>query len=284
VSSLGGMNKLPNPFSLYDFLGYLIPGMLLALGLLAAANLNVFADKPIETINQALSQISVELSLVGLVVCYLIGQITSYVSSMTIEKYLNWSVGYPSKYLLKIGGGRFWRVSTHGWEKLIDLAIRAILYLLILPVVIMDLVFGVLFKFRRTLAKELDDQLITIIKEKTSELVRSSFRNSYEQASDADFFRIYYHYAMEKCPNHYGKFQNYVALYGFTRTVTLIFVALFWFNLIQAITCSVVMSICIWTLPALVILCYIMYASFSKFYRKFSLEVLMAVTANYETK
>lgn len=36
------------------------------------------------------------------------------------------------------------------------------------------------------------------------------------------------YYAVENAPNHFSKMQNYVALYGFFRTLTPIAVLLFW--------------------------------------------------------
>jgi hypothetical protein len=278
------MKPIQNPFSLYDFLGYLIPGLLLILGVLFLSDVGSVVVDPIGTINTALSSISIELSLVALVVCYFLGQIISYISSMTVEKYSNWTIGYPSKYLLRIETSSFWELQTKGWTRVVDILIRLILCGLMLPMVLLDLLVGNVFKFRRTLAKPLDKQLVTVIVEKAFALVKACFTSTYEHNKDDDFFRIYYHYALEKCPNHYAKFQNYVALYGFTRTMTIVTVILFWFNLFQAVSCRVDPSICMWTLAILAGLSYLMYASFNKFYRKFSLEVLMAISANYEVK
>ncbi len=276
------MKPIQNPFSLYDFLGYLIPGILLILGLLLLSEVDAVAADPIGAMNKSLSSMSVELSLAALVVCYLVGQVASYVSSMTIEKYSNWSIGYPSKYLLKIRSRAFFELTTRGGECVVDVLMRLVLCALILPVVLIDLIVGKLLMFRRTLAKELDQQLVSIIQEKTRALVKARYAAPYHHGEDADFFRVYYHYAMEKCPNHYAKFQNYVALYGFTRTITLIAVILFWYSVGQALSCRIELSICLWTIPMMAAFSYLMYASFNKFYRKFSLEVLMAVCANYQ--
>ena len=94
---------------------------------------------------------------------------------------------------------------------------------------------------------------------------------------DLDFFRYVYHYALENAPSHVTKMQNYVALYGFLRTIAFIAVVVFWVGVWHAF-----MGLSgIWTSVLMVavsaVLAYLMFMAFVKFYRRFSLEALMAM-------
>jgi hypothetical protein len=99
-----------------------------------------------------------------------------------------------------------------------------------------------------------------------------------------DFFRFIYHYAVERAPNHLPKMQNYVAIYGFLRTITLISVFFFWGTIwhIAQLECFH------WAFVGISVgvsfLSFIFYMSFIKFYRRFSLEAFMALSAVYEVK
>jgi len=96
-----------NPFSLYDFLGYLIPGLItLSLFFLINAckeihpfNLEVVLDK--------IPSFTFESSIVVIIIAYTLGHFLSFVSSITIEKYAVWRFGYPSKFLINEKKDRF---------------------------------------------------------------------------------------------------------------------------------------------------------------------------------
>lgn len=78
--------------------------------------------------------------------------------------------------------------------------------------------------------------------------------------------------------------QNYVALYGFLRTMTLISTIFFWsaiwhftiteFTIIKVITVLFFLSL----------VSFIFYMAFVKFWARFTLETLMALTATHEVK
>ncbi len=73
--------------------------------------------------------------------------------------------------------------------------------------------------------------------------------------------------------------QNYVALYGFLRTICLLAILLWWFALWSAFQSPhggwVSTLDLLWT----AILAYLLFMAFMKFYRRFSLEVYMGLTA-----
>lgn len=94
---------------------------------------------------------------------------------------------------------------------------------------------------------------------------------------DGDSFRLIYHYAFENSEAHASKLQNYVALYGFTRNIAMIFVIVFW----MLIFLKFGMDVGIGFTPIFtsVVLAFVFYKGFVKFYKRYTLEAMMAVCA-----
>jgi apolipoprotein N-acyltransferase len=85
-------------------------------------------------------------------------------------------------------------------------------------------------------------------------------------------------------PAHQPKMQNYVALYGFLRTLTFLSILSFWLIFASWLggKLDFVYSICLLASTAFVSL--ILFLGFVKFYRRFSLEVLMALSVIFNSK
>jgi apolipoprotein N-acyltransferase len=97
-----------------------------------------------------------------------------------------------------------------------------------------------------------------------------------ESLIETNYFLFIYHFALENAPQHVPKMQNYVALFGLMRTLTFYFILLFWvasWHLIYSDASLLTIAI---TLPALSVVSYLFYLSFIKFYRRFTLEAMMA--------
>ena len=88
-----------SPFSLYDFLGYFIPGALFCY-LFAI----VFDIEEIKWLNIEffLGLRVFDQSVAFTLFSYVFGHAINYLSTLTIEKYSIWSIGYPSKYLFGV--------------------------------------------------------------------------------------------------------------------------------------------------------------------------------------
>lgn len=90
-----------NPFSFYDFLGYLIPGGFFILliyfcGLIF--DLDILID--LRELLRGQSQIFGILNYASIVIItYIAGHFISITSAFFIEKYMNKKLGYPSIYL-----------------------------------------------------------------------------------------------------------------------------------------------------------------------------------------
>lgn len=214
------MELKQNPFSLYDFLGYLTPGAIFIYGaMVILAHAGALAGDVIEALSFEKRQMYVPFVLTS----YTVGHLLSFISSVFIEKYTVWIVGYPSKYLLGFKPSKYFSGNC---------LIRSIVGLFLLPISLTEYLLNLTVNYRSTYAQSLDILLITIIKVKMHSLFeeKSGLTNPPNDApmSNTDFFRFAYHFAVETAPNHYPKMQNYLAIYGFLRTMTLISVLFFW--------------------------------------------------------
>ena len=270
------MELKQNPFSLYDFLGYFTPGAIFIYGTMA-----LYAHSKGINIEGIISFEKRQLYVPFVLIAYTSGQLLSFISSIFIEKYSIWVAGYPSKYLLG-----FRQKSYFSANKFIRLTVGMILA----PVSITEYVLKITLKYRDTYTQPLDALLVIIIKAKIRALLEAKSgltgMPSNIRAENTDFFRFAYHYAVETAPNHYPKMQNYVAIYGFLRTMTLISVLFFWglvsHLFINGLSCLQAFFV----LSGASILSFTFYMAFVKFWRRFTLEALMAIATTFvvETK
>lgn len=276
------MEMKQNPFSFYDFLGYLTPGAIFLYGAMAAYRHSLADTLSVEQIAALVGLDKAEAYVPLILLAYAVGHLLNFISSITIERYSLWAMGYPSKYLLGVKHGGYFGVSD---SRALHWVIRCLVFILILPVSAMDLVLGKVLRLRGLYAKKLDDLLIKLITAKVYSLMRKKggLKNpsDHGKAHDTDFFHFAYHYAVENAPNHFPKMQNYVALYGFLRTLTLLSVLLFWAVVWHVYVGTMSLTGSAILLALLLINCYLFFMAFVKFYRRFSLEALMAISVVY---
>ena len=97
------MNK--NPFSIYDFSGYLFPG---AFALIVVKFLT-YTDNPfcfycfMDSVRE-LAQSNDKLidTVFFILLSYILGHAIAFASTLTVEQYANWRYGYPSAFILGI--------------------------------------------------------------------------------------------------------------------------------------------------------------------------------------
>lgn len=282
-----------NPFSLYDFLGYFIPGALffyIILILLKGDNINSLND--IIIVVSENKEFQFDKVLFFIIISYCLGHLISYLSSITIENFSNWKYDYPSKYLLGLNKEQKYIPKKVRWQVKM---FRGLLAIVIFPISFLDYILGEWFLFKSFYTKKLDDFLIEVIKEKNLELLDQLYPPDFRQIKEYDFHRIISHYVYENSKNHQFKMSNYVALYGFLRALSLICCFLFWLFAYKA-TSEIyeyiknvinidsfkfstndfntgLFSILIFSLLA----SYIYFMGFMKFYRRYTLEAYMLV-------
>lgn len=277
------MDLKQNPFSLYDSLGYFTPGAIFLYGLMAGYAHIQLSGNLLQQITATLSFDRAELYIPFVLASYAIGHFLSFVSSITVERYSIWAYGYPSKNLLGLKHLGYFSVSEKKIQRWI---MRFVVGFILAPIALIDWLLGSFAGLGKVYIKRLDPFLIEIIQRKVFRLVSEHAElpdvDNYGRAVEHDFFRYVYHYAVENAPNHLPKMQNYVALYGFLRTLTLISIMFFW-GLIWHVADGMFSYMdAAWLLLSSMLVTYVLFMGFIKFYRRFSLEALMAMAVTYK--
>ncbi|WP_155995150.1 hypothetical protein [Thioalkalivibrio sp. HL-Eb18] len=279
------MNIKQNPFSFYDFLGYIIPGAVFLYGaILVAGHLSEY-DTPIGFALTVLSFENPEVYIPFVLLAYITGHFLSFLSSITVERYSIWAHGYPSKYLLGISSKGYFYLENH---KKLRQTMRVLVFVLLAPISVLDWLLGTKAGMRDLYAKALDPLLIELLRKRIALLIgdhaQVNNQSEHGSANDNDFFRYAYHYAVENAENHLPKMQNYVALYGFLRTLTLISLTIFWISTWHALTAQGSLLAGITAVSLSATTTFLLFMGFVKFYRRFSLEALMAMAVTYPSK
>ena len=105
----------------------------------------------------------------------------------------------------------------------------------------------------------------------------------------SEFERLAIHYALETAPAHVFTLRNYVVLYGFLRSMTMILILMTWLLAAHVFHFLLISRICLCSavcgfLSVLIIggfFSSICYGSFLKFWTRYNREALMAVTAAF---
>lgn len=277
------MDVKQNPFSIYDFLGYLIPGAVFLYGTLFVLGHISPLDNPFGFNATNLSFNKPETYIPFVLLAYIVGHFLSFLSSITVERYSIWAHGYPSKYLLGISPKGYFNVTQSVPTRLI---VRFLVAAMLAPISVLDWLLGSKAGMRDLYAKRLDVLLIKVLSQRIERLIEghAGVANSGSQgeANSHDSFRYVYHFAIENAPNHGPKMQNYVGLYGFLRTLTLISLAVFWIVVWHVMTTHLPCSTGTLYIVLAGTLSYLLFMGFVKFFRRFSLEALMAMAVTYK--
>jgi len=282
-----------NPFSLYDFFGYLIPGSILIYILLIFENIKKDPDLDLIDILSISSSYKFQEIFLLIIGSYTLGHILSFVSSITIEKYGNWNYGYPSKYLIGYKKRSFWvrknepasssdkdiyEIEAKDLRRRMRNIGRIILSIFLLPLTVADLIIGKGFNFKKFYQNEMDIFIKESIELKVKNLVNKLGigNNSNFSFKKTDFHRIVTHYTFENCKEHQFRMVNYVSLYGFLRNLALIFNIASWYYIIFSIDIGSSLDLYKITVAiVLILLSYISFMAYMKFYRRYTLEGLM---------
>lgn len=269
-----------NPFSFYDFLGYLVPGSLVVYLLMSITAHTSFKESSLLKLINLSDLKGVELYTPLILIAYITGHLINFISAITIEKHLNWMYGFPSKTLL---GNYQKSYFTHGNFSIQKNTIRTIVIVLLLPLSSIDFLLSKAFKTQKIINKELDPATQKMLKQKMEEILKrvsDSDTLPADSLMETNYFLYIYHFALENAPQHVPKMQNYVALFGLMRTLTLYFIIIFWVSAWHLIYSEADLQTIAITLPALSITSYLFYLSFMKFYRRFTLEAMMAAAVS----
>lgn len=311
-----------NPFSLYDFLGYVFPGAL-TLVLIAffeqqneiTSIKSTFVDgmRFLKGQNDNGTLNIVEETVIVTIISYVTGHVVAFLSSITVEKFAIWTYGYPSRFLMeKLPRWQYWRVRTQenssnvvenpnswteriklGWDivvrwghLIIEVCWRLIIGCFLFPISLCTILLGKFLGMKSFFVKPLDGTLKNAIE---TNIIKLSTSLDISRNERDDFHRVIYHYEYERQPAHAVKMDNYVALYGFLRAMTFIAdVSTVWI-FIQYIRPSISLSSPIdWHLLLILVfsigLTYTFFMAFMKFYRRFTLESFMCLITDNSFK
>ena len=291
-----------NPFSIHDFLGYVLPGgvaLLLAYMVFKNPGNNYMTSQDfIDAVKNTISGLkikdvsTIQLSVAVIIISYIVGHLVAYLSSITVERMAIWHYNYPSVFLLSNERKpRFWSDIVEQWKNKKkfeaggNLAMRLVVSLLLLPLTICILMVRALH-LDQYFIKSLDSYLQSSIGVKFEMLEKKLGISGIEKTKDSDSHRIIYHYMYENFPGHRAKMDNYVALYGVLRSLTLISnlfilyiwkcqVCYVWSNFTWDLICSYPYL----KIAFMVLIQFLFFMAFMKFYRRFTLESFMCMVS-----
>lgn len=302
-----------NPFSIYDFLGYMFPGLSTLLIVIHIIYLNdqvSIADyfsitKFIHTFKVDIGSEWWESTIILIFLSYICGHIVSYVSSISIEYFAYKTFKYPSHYLLhdekkgfyyylksfflqdfKIGNiylkksKYFYKIEFTG-KGYGSIIWRIIICIALFPISSIILLFGHILGINAFITRPLDEYIRNGIQSKLYKLSETLKIPRPDINSKADYHRIVMHYVYLNIPNCQKKTENYIAIYGLLRAMSLIFCIytdIIIYKAILTIDFSATIdgkSCCL--IFFIIIICNILFMGFLKFYRRFTLENYMAL-------
>lgn len=267
-----------NPFSLYDFLGHLIPGVFFIFVVTFVFKIEYSSYFDILKFDTTTTLYNTILIVVFVVCAYIVGQFLSFISSRTIETYSNFKYRYPSVFLLSL------KWDDKNEHSLGLKTIRLIIRIIIFHVYIVDKFISYFFGFIGLIDKPLDKSMKRTVVQKINKLfdklnLDKDIRINNKTNVTVDFNRIVMHYVFEYSQKHQSKLNNYVALYGFHRSMSLIFNISAWFFFIFIFTNLNIENIQFYLIAyvSCIAISYLFFISFMKFYRRFTLESFMVL-------
>ena len=313
------MNK--NPFSIYDFLGYLFPGLValmavtyVAFSLEQSVNklFSITNFKDVFTIEVSISEW--QSTVVIIILSYIAGHIVAYLSSVVVEKFSNRLFKYPSLHLIHATDDalalpkpffarsmddlsrllhRYFRLRDNwGMKNWGSFLWRVVIGFVLLPISV-PMIVGIIFSINRFIARPLDEYVRNSIVDKLNRLAERLKITLPDVNSEDDFHRIVMHYVYLNIPNCQRKVDNYVAMYGFLRAMTLIACLLFdylFFDYLFFIGNAIFVesqtlvfdSATFLKFIFLIVVCNLLFLGFVKYYRRFTLENFMALLTEKE--
>jgi len=271
----------------YDLLGYTVPG----LGLIAIFDISFVYHKSAAPLNYDLIlsryfQLDFSTLIPVLLASYLIGHVISFISSILIEKHVTWLRGVPTNFLLKHGKTPKY-FKTSGEAPCLSKCFRFLTALLILPISLIDLIITKLIPISKNYFKPLDNILIEASASAHSNILKKlniDISKKYgKELSNFDVHKLTIHCSLETAPQHINSIRNYVVLYGFMRSVTLLMILIFWVSLFH-LNGNYHWWVCLLSSIILAGICFLFYAAYLKFYIRYHTEGIMALIASHANR
>lgn len=272
------------PFTIYDVIAYLGPGIVSAWAifdvvpsLFNAPNDSVarFVHDRSAIFGVAAIDIAVAIVVAG-VFAYTLGVLIGFIASVTIEKLSIVYFGYPSEFVrtrYKFAGPIADRDITKKFLANGCASGAILVQLICLPLTIFIWGANILALFS-VVIKPLPETMILSWEERFQFL--SGYKIGYERR--VDWFRFVCFYVINNNPVAFLRMYNYLTLYGFLRNMTFIFLVSTWVYSSAAIVFCGTERGCTFAISALAsgIVCGGLFCGFLKFYRRYTEEAILA--------
>jgi hypothetical protein len=274
------------PFSLYDFIGYFIPGALVLYLVFFWIDVDpkYFSDKFYLNNEKKNSEIPLYMITFYVIIAYCLGHFLSFFSTLTVEKYTVRFYGYPSRNLLAINEEKRTTIGMSAITR--ENIIKNFSLIFILPLIIFDSILYIL-KYKHKYLEQIFKPYRELISNKINKVFRRiGYVGNVVDISDNNYHQFLIHYNYEYTQEHSFKLMNYVAIYGFLRVITLIsstylYYLIFYFCINYSIELSfealIGAFIIFGKLFFFGLITFIFYLGYLKFYKRYTLENLMLV-------
>jgi len=266
----------------YDFLGYIVPGLMLVALIDASIYYHIEDGNVSYTLlHDRYFNIKIAGIIPILLFSYLVGHILGFISAVLIERHATWLHGTPTQFLLSNTKPLDY-FKTAGASPKTSFFLRLCTALIILPITIIDFIFTKHIPISANYIKALDPLLISASAEVHASILKKLDikKIGKDDWSSADIHRLTIHCSLESAPAHVSSLRNYVVLYGFLRSVTLIAVVIFWVALFHLNGMVVWWKVIVASLVS-GFFAFICYAAYLKFWIRYHREGIMAMIASY---
>lgn len=286
-----------HPFSLYDVIGYFIPGSIFWLLLALSYEISHRGDDFYEFISsssEALGNASAGFALVLFIlffsVSYVTGQVISKISNIVIERsrlcraynvlsYVLLGFDFSEAECQEDKESNFLRKQWRSFRKLL---LKTILIHNCFYEWFLERIQYHLKKIEQPKTRYGKKLIESCIRKILEQHYDTSFENEFQNTpldKLPNYFQILYHHVFENSNNHLYKIQNYVALYGFLRNISMTFTILFWANLFMVLFLCTNNRLCILFFAIICsILSYVTLVGFCKYKKRYTQEVLYVAT------
>lgn len=279
-------------FSAYDFLGYLLPGLVL-LGLLDCSWHYHSDHIPLdwEEITKHYSKLSWENAIPLAFLGYFFGHIVSFVSSVVVEGHATRLHGYPAAFLVKHNRTRYFFSGEFkkAWFRVsIKFLMKVVLLFFMWPVGWIESFLARSLGLSRRLNTQVNPMVrMCLTAAENRFLERLDVKNPRGKRPAREHAKLFWsegldkiglHYALEMAPGHVFTLRNYVVLYGFLRAMTFILLVVTWVVAIHTVVSAPLWeAVLYWAAGGLLVApCY---GAYLKFWTRYQREALMAFIA-----
>lgn len=273
---------------MYDIAVYLPGGAVSLLGIqLVAERLNFIGSDLLKGLSEGSAIEQVILGIVWLSASYLLGHVAAFISSYLIEKFVHYSLGYPSDIWLKseqtLSSGHprkaiFRKIFQRNLDSYPKYWVPRLIKLAQLPAVapLLALKFAHPFGFYNHKLP------YGILRDLTKRFGELGLNVPVEEGSRWE--KIVEHYIANNCPPAYSRMYNYLVIYGVLRMSAFIILAYLWFWIAKDVYLKVCSSDILGSISLEATLVYIatscLYVlsvmAFAKFNRRYFEETVLA--------